>query len=267
MSLALFRAGSCWKLRSNMERPCGHFLYTVIIVFRIQSDIPMIGRRDIRIVWPRPHQKKMKVASSPNRSWDLSASHAISNTYSKTSCCITIRSPFLFHHSHHEYPFIPEIATLGRSCWWWWWWWWRRRRRWWSWSWSWWSWCVLVLVLVLVLALGIVVVLVIVILLLLLLLLLLLVFVLALALAVVVGYLLLFIVWCLLFDVVCCLLFVVGCWLRLWFWLWLWLLLLLVVVLLLWFRYELQPKFRWTESSIRDILCFWKLSWCLENDH
>ena len=151
---------------------------------------------------------------------------------------ITIRSPFLFHHSHHEYPFIPEIATSGRSCWWWWWWWW---------SWSWWSWCVLVavLVLVLVLALGIVIVLVIV-------LFLLLVFVLALALALVVGYLLFFIVWCLLFDVVCCLLLIVGCWLWLWFWLWL----LSLLLLFLWFWYELQPKFRWMESSIRDIFIF-----------
>ena len=108
MPLALFRAGSCWKLRSNMERPCGHFLYTVIIVFRIQSDIPMIGRRDIRIVWPRPHQKRWR-KSSPNRSWDLSASHAISNTYSKTSK----------HHNQITIPvpsFSSWVSLHPRNC-------------------------------------------------------------------------------------------------------------------------------------------------------
>ena len=31
--------------------------------------------------------------------------------------------------------------------------------------------------------------------------------------------------------------------------------------------YELQPKFRLMESSIRDIFIFWKLSWGLENDN
>jgi hypothetical protein len=31
--------------------------------------------------------------------------------------------------------------------------------------------------------------------------------------------------------------------------------------------YELQPKFRVMESSIRDIFIFWKLIWGLENDN
>ena len=74
-----------------------------------RRDIPMIGRR-FGIVRPWPHQKRWS-KSSPNRSWDLSASHAIiSNTHSKTSKHLNLIAIPVPSFSSWV-PFIPKIAT------------------------------------------------------------------------------------------------------------------------------------------------------------